>query len=105
MVGTGIPIHRHLKMDEAFRVLEGSGTAILNEVRHSFERGATIFIPENTWHGFENADNELLLLWTTTPFGLDGFFRETCSPQGVPSKALTREQIREIARKYHTEFR
>ena len=105
MVGTGIPIHRHVTMDEAFRVLEGSGTVILNDVRHSFERGATIFIPENTWHGFENPDHELLLLWTATPSGLDGFFRETCSPPGVPSKALTREQIREIARKYYMEFR
>src|SRR5690349_22641795 len=30
MTGTGIPVHRHFKMDEAFYVLEGSGTFILN---------------------------------------------------------------------------
>src|ERR1700756_488486 len=42
MVGTGIPIHRHFKMDEAFYVLEGSGSVTLNEVRRPFERGATI---------------------------------------------------------------
>jgi hypothetical protein len=39
------------------------------------------------------------------PPGLDGFFRETCSPPGAPSKQLTRQQIKEIARKYGTEFR
>jgi integrase len=44
-VGAGIPIHRHLKMDEAFYVLEGSGIFILNDVRHPFEKGGTIFIP------------------------------------------------------------
>jgi len=48
MVGTGIPIHRHFQMDEAFYVLEGSGVFILNDVRHSFEKGGTVFIPRNS---------------------------------------------------------
>jgi quercetin dioxygenase-like cupin family protein len=103
--GAGIPIHRHLQMDEAFYVLEGSGVFILNDVRHPFEKGATIFIPKNSWHGFANPDRELLLLWIMSPAGLDGFFRDTCNPPGVPPKQLTREQINEIARKYATEFR
>ena len=105
MLGSGIPIHRHLKMDEAFVVVEGSGTVILNDVRHPFEKGGTIFIPKNSWHGFENPEHELLLQWMVTPAGLDGFFRETCSLPGVAPQQLTREQIREIARKYDTEFR
>jgi quercetin dioxygenase-like cupin family protein len=104
-VGAGIPIHRHLQMDEAFYVLEGSGVFILNDVRRSFEKGATIFIPKDSWHGFANPDHELLLLWIMSPAGLDGFFRDTCSPPGVPPKQLTREQIKEIAHKYATEFR
>ncbi len=106
MAGTGIPIHRHFQMDEAFYVLEGSGIFSLNDIAHPFERGASIFIPKNSWHGFSNPDHELLLLWGVTPAGLDGFFRDTCSPPGVPPKQLTKEQIREIAlRKYATEFR
>jgi quercetin dioxygenase-like cupin family protein len=104
MVGTGIPIHRHLRMDEAFYVLEGSGIFILNDERHSFENGATIFIPRNSWHGFANPDRELLLLWIVSPAGLDGFFRDTCNPPGVPPRQLTHDQINEIARKYATEF-
>ena len=105
MAGTGIPIHRHLQMDEAFYILEGSGICTLNEERHAFEKGATIFIPKNSWHGFANPDHELLLLWIVTPAGLEGFFRDTCNPPGVPPRQLTREQINEIARKYGTEFR
>jgi len=105
-VGAGIPVHRHLHMDEALHVLEGSGIFILNDVRRSFEKGGTMFIPKNSWHEFLNPDHELLLLWMVTPAGLDGFFRETCNPPGVPPKQLTREQIKEIARnKYGTEFR
>ena len=80
MHGSGIPVHRHLHMEEAFYILEGSGTCTLDDVPHSFEKGATIFIPRNTWHGFANPDQEVLLLWIMSPAGLDGFFRETCSP-------------------------
>ena len=88
-VGAGIPIHRHFRMDEAFYVLEGSGIFTLNDVRHPFEKGGTIFIPRNAWHGFANPDHELLLLWIMAPAGLDGFFRDTCNPPGVPPKQLT----------------
>ena len=105
MLGTGIPVHRHFKMDEAFYVLEGSGRVLLNDVPHGFGKGSVISIPNNTWHGFENPDHELLLLWVVSPAGLDGFFRDTCNPPGVPPKQFTRDQIREIARKYEMEFR
>lgn len=105
MKGTGIPIHRHFKMDEAFCVLQGSGTVLLNDVRHRFEKGGTIFIPRNSWHGFENPDEELLIQWIVSPAGLDGFFRETCNPPGVAPKQFTREQLKAIALKYATEFR
>ena len=104
-VGTGIPIHRHSQMDEAFYVLEGSGVCILNDVRHSFEKGGTIFIPKNSWHGIANPDHKLLLLWIVSPAGWDSFFRDTCTPPGVPPKQLTRERINDIARKYGTEYR
>jgi quercetin dioxygenase-like cupin family protein len=105
MPGTGIPVHRHYHMDEAFYVLDGGGTFILNDVDHPFDRGATIFIPRNSWHGFLNPDRELLLLWVVSPAGLEGFFRETCTPPGVPPRQLTHEQVKAIARKYGTEFR
>jgi len=105
LAGVGIPIHRHFQMDEAFYVIEGSGTFILDDVRHPIEKGGSIFIPRNAWHGFENADRELLLLWVVTPPGLEAFFREVASLPGAPPKSRTKEQLNEIARKYGTEFR
>ena len=106
MQGTGIPTHRHFHMDEVFYVLEGSGSFLLNDVPHPFEKGGTIFIPRNAWHAFQNPERELLLLWIVSPPGLEGFFRETCTAPGAPPKQQrTREQIHEIALKYGTEFR
>ena len=92
-------------MDEAFYVLEGNGIFTLNDAQHPFGKGGTIFIPKNAWHGFANPDHELLLLWIMAPAGLDGFFRDTCNPPGVPPKQLTREQVNEIAREYAMEYR
>jgi quercetin dioxygenase-like cupin family protein len=105
LTAVGIPIHRHFHMDEAFHVMDGIGTFLLNDVRHSIEKGASIFIPKNSWHGFENKDHELLLLWVATPPGLEGFFREVASLPGAPAKSLSKEQVNQIARKYGTEFR
>jgi quercetin dioxygenase-like cupin family protein len=104
-VGVGIPIHRHFEMDEAFYVIEGSGNFILNDVGHPIEKGGSIFIPKNSWHGFENAIHELVLLWTVAPAGLECFFREIATrPDATPIKR-SKEQLNEIARKYGTEFR
>jgi quercetin dioxygenase-like cupin family protein len=103
--GAGVPIHRHFEMEESFYVLDGSGFFILDDVRHAIRQGSTIFIPKKYWHGFANPEHELLLLWIVSPAGLDGFFKETCMPPGVPPKQFTPEQIREIALKYGTEFR
>jgi quercetin dioxygenase-like cupin family protein len=52
-VGGRIPIHRHAQMDEVFYVVEGSGTFILNDARLSVEKGATVFVPKGSWHGFD----------------------------------------------------
>ena len=103
--GVGIPIHRHFQMDEAFYVLDGGGTFILDDVPHAIEKGRSIFIPKNTWHGFENPNRELLLLWIVTPPGLDAYFREVATRPGVPPTTRTKEQLNEIARRYGTEFR
>jgi quercetin dioxygenase-like cupin family protein len=103
-IGVGIPIHRHLQTDEAFYVIEGSGTLILDDARYPIEKGGSIFVPKNAWHGFENADSELLLLWIVAPSGLEELFREIGTPPGIPAKSLTREQMNEIGRKYATEY-
>ena len=105
LAGVGIPIHRHFQMDEAFYVIEGGGTFILDDARYPIEKGGSIFIPKNAWHGFENADGELLLLWIAAPPGLEAFFREVATRPGAPATPRTKEQLNEIARKYGTEFR
>ena len=105
LAGVGIPIHRHLQMDEAFYVIDGGGTFILDDARHPIEKGGTIFIPKNRWHGFENPDRELVLLWIVAPPGLEAFFREVATRPGVQPTPRTKAQLNEIGARYATEFR
>ena len=102
-LGVGIRSHRHAHMDEFFYVLEGSGTAILNNERYALEKGVTMFIPKGVSHGFENPTSELLVLWGVTPPGLEEFFREIASPRGTPPKSLTPEQVGGIRQRLEAE--
>src|SRR5262245_11192191 len=44
LAGVGIPVHRHFEMDEAFYVIDGGGTFMLEDSRHPIEKGDSIFI-------------------------------------------------------------
>jgi quercetin dioxygenase-like cupin family protein len=105
LAGIGIPTHRHFEMDEAFYVVDGRGTFNLDDVPYTVDKGSSIFIPKNTWHGFDNPDRELLLLWIVTPPGLETLFREVAIGPGERPVQRTKQQLNEIARRYATEFR
>jgi quercetin dioxygenase-like cupin family protein len=104
-IGRGIGVHQHQEADEVLFVLEGTGFAVLGDKRMPLEKGSAIYIPKGVWHGVENPDSELLLLWVVAPPGLEAFFREVASPPGAPAKQLTREQLNEIARKHGMQFK
>ena len=99
-IRTGILAHQHQEADEVLVVLEGTGFGMLGDARMPIEKGSTIYVPNGVWHGVENPDSELLLLWVVAPPGLEAFFREVASAPGAPSKHLTREQFDEIAQKH-----
>ena len=104
-VGAGIRLHQHHEADEVLFVLEGTGFGILGDTRTAVEKGSAIYIPKGAWHGVENPDSELLLLWVVAPPGLEAFFREVSSAPGAPPRQLTPEQLNDIARKHGIQFR
>lgn len=105
LAGVGIPTHRHVDMDEAFYVIEGTGSFVLNDLPHPIQKGDSIFIPKNSWHAFKNPDSELLLLWVVAPPELAASFREFAARPGMPPVQRTKEQMNEVAHKYGTEFK
>ncbi len=104
-IRAGIPVHQHNEADEVLFVLEGTGFGILGDTRMSVEKGSAMYVPNGVWHGVENPDCELLLLWVVAPPGVEAFFREVSSAPGAPQKQLTREELNEIARKHGMQFK
>ena len=104
-VGVGIRVHQHDAADEVLFVLEGAGFGILGDARTPVEKGSALYIPKGAWHGVENPDSELLLLWVVAPPGLELFFREVSSVPGAPPRQLTPGQLNEIARKHGIAFK
>ena len=85
---------------------KGPGPSYSTTRDRPLAKGSVIYVPKGAWHGFDNASNEMLLLWVVAPPGLDAFFREVASTPGEPPKPpLSREQLNDIANKYGTSFR
>jgi mannose-6-phosphate isomerase-like protein (cupin superfamily) len=56
--------HRHLRADEFFVVLQGSGMVYTNSGTEPAERGDVLFTPRGHWHGFDNTGSEdVVLVW------------------------------------------
>jgi mannose-6-phosphate isomerase-like protein (cupin superfamily) len=103
--GVGIRVHRHHATDEVLYILEGRGIGILGDTRMPIQKGSTIFIPKGTWHGIENPDGALELLWVVTPPGLEALFRAIGSAPGAPAKQFSLAELNEVARSHAQEFR
>jgi mannose-6-phosphate isomerase-like protein (cupin superfamily) len=101
----GIRVHQHAGADEALFVLEGAGFGLLGDTRVPLVKGSAMFVPRGAWHGVENPDVELQLLWVVAPPGLEAFFREVASVPGAPPKSLTAEQLSDIGRKHGIQFK
>jgi mannose-6-phosphate isomerase-like protein (cupin superfamily) len=104
-LGVGIRVHQHHIIDEVLVVLEGTGIGILDDTRTPIAKGSAIYIPKGVWHGIENPDSELVLLWVVTPPGLEALFRDIGSSPGAPLKHFSPVELNEIAQKHHQKFR
>ena len=91
--GTKVPLHKHVHMEEYFFIHSGSGVLLINDERIPFEAGMSLFVPKDTWHGFE-PDKGMVLFVVSSPPGLEEVFRAWDTP------GLSKEQIAAIERKH-----
>ena len=57
----GVEVH---EVDQILYAVDGEGDAILDGVRHSFEKGMVVCVPAGVRHNFVNTDDEPLKLFT-----------------------------------------
>jgi quercetin dioxygenase-like cupin family protein len=73
----GPPLHLHRTWDEAFYVLEGEMTFLIDGQTHSAPAGSFVFVPRGILHTFWNAsDAPATQLVVFTPAGIEAYFEE-----------------------------
>ncbi|HWI22798.1 MAG TPA: cupin domain-containing protein [Baekduia sp.] len=87
--GQGPPLHVHADADEAWYVLEGRLRFKLDgEIRFA-PAGSFVFVPRNTPHCFQNADEDTArILVMFTPAGMERFFDGFATLEAPDPKAF-----------------
>ena len=75
--GSAPPVHRHTREDEAWVVLDGEVTFVLEGEGHPAGPGTCVFGPRGRAHTFVVRSNTARLLVLMTPGGGEEFFRRT----------------------------
>jgi quercetin dioxygenase-like cupin family protein len=86
--GGGPPPHRHLAEDELFYLYGGSISFTAGGETRTVSAGESVFVPRGTAHAYRNdGQTEARMIAVYTPAGMEGWFREVCTPVGDPAEA------------------
>ena len=80
------PIHTHTREDESVYVLEGAITAYVGDQQFEVEAGSYAALPNNVPHGFAVRGEEVRLLQTLHPAGVEYFFVPRDESDSDPAK-------------------
>jgi quercetin dioxygenase-like cupin family protein len=85
-VGGGPPPHRHLAEDELFTITEGSIAFSAGADTRSVSAGQSVFVPRGIRHAYRNEGTApARMIAVYSPAGMEGWFREVCTPVDDPS--------------------
>src|SRR5919108_528112 len=86
--GGGPPPHRHLEEDELFYVFDGTLSFTAGEEARTVSPGESVFVPRGITHSYRNVgEADVRMIAVYTPAGMEGWFREVCTPVDDPSAA------------------
>lgn len=104
--GPGAYPHVHHRADEAFYVVSGELTLILEHREVRAPAGSFVLVPRGTRHTFRNTtDDPVKAVFIVSPPGFEGFFKELAERRlTAPGGQLSPGAIVEIGQKYDTEF-
>ena len=79
--GGGPPPHRHLVEDELFFIYEGAIEFTADGETRTVGAGQSVFVARGVVHAYRNeADTDARMVAVYTPAGMEGWFREVCTP-------------------------
>jgi quercetin dioxygenase-like cupin family protein len=80
------PIHTHTREDETLYVVEGALTAYVGDETIEVEAGSYAALPKNVPHGFTVRGEEVRLVVTVEPAGVEYFFVPRDDSDNDPAK-------------------
>ena len=81
----GVPAHRHARYEEAFYVLEGTATVLVDGEAYEAPAGAVVLVPWGVHHRTHNRTDQIVrLLDLTVPGGIEEYYRCACRPLPGP---------------------
>lgn len=84
--GGGPPPHRHLAEDELFYIVEGEVSFTAHAETRTVGAGESIFVARGTPHSYRNVGSvPARMVAVYTPSGMEGWFREVCTPVEDPT--------------------
>jgi uncharacterized cupin superfamily protein len=90
--------HYHHGIDEFFYVLEGELVIRVGDEHHTAPRGAFVFVPRETVHGFHNSSAQFArVLVMHHPAGFERFFEEM---QQLVARQGSKEERAALAARY-----
>jgi quercetin dioxygenase-like cupin family protein len=96
-----IPMHKHAREHEILFFTRGSFAATVNGAEVAAMAGTTLNLPPGAWHEVRNIGGEPgEMVWFVSPAGIEGFFRETSQPPGIPWSPLPPVVIGAAAARY-----
>jgi quercetin dioxygenase-like cupin family protein len=96
-----IPMHKHARESEILFFTRGSFAATVNGAEIAAVPGTTLNLPPGAWHEVRNIGGEPgEMVWFVSPAGVEGFFRETSQPPGIPWSPLPPAVIGAAAARY-----
>lgn len=104
--GEGIPLHKHLNEDELIFVYKGEGVLTVGEKEIKVKSGSVALIPRHCWHAVKNTGNEIfIMVFSYTPAGFEGYFREFGSPVGTPWQPKSQAEYEKLNAKWGIVYR
>jgi quercetin dioxygenase-like cupin family protein len=98
--GGGPPPHIHRHEDETFYILEGECSLLLGDDWIVAGAGDFVNVPRGTVHRFQNRGaDEMRMILTFTPAGIEKFFEETLERTLDPSAQIP-DNVDEVAARY-----
>lgn len=104
--GEAIPVHKHLNEDELIFLQEGEGILTIDDKEFAVKKGSAALIPKGVWHAMKNTGIEkLVMVFSYSPAGFEGYFRELGSPAGTPWQPKTKKEFEKLDKKWGIVYR